>query len=137
MRVDELYRRFHRRWWWWWSPAGSLSLLSFCASRLRRCCVVVAALFVAEQNVRTVVVTSACLLSVSVSSACCRCGFATAAVSCLEECFCCCFCCSVSLPESFLFHAILFAAPEARCRIRLPLLSHISNNQHSPVWIIT
>lgn len=89
------------------------ALLSFCASRLRRWCVVVAGvvavLFVAEQNVRTVVVTSACLLalclclSVSLSSACCRCGFATAAVSCLEEWFCCCFCCSVSLPESFLF----------------------------------
>ncbi len=69
MRVDELYRRFHRRWWWWWwSPAGSLRLLSFCASRLRRCCVVVAVLFVAEQNVRTVVVvTSACLLACSLS----------------------------------------------------------------------
>ncbi len=47
-------------------------VLSFCASRLRRCCVVVVAvLFVAEQNVRTVVVTSACLLACSVSLCLC------------------------------------------------------------------
>jgi hypothetical protein len=99
----------------------------------------VAVLFVAEQNVRTVVVTSACLLacSLSLSSACCRCGFATAAVSCLEEWFVAVFVVPYRSRSASFFHAILCAVPESRCRIRLPLLSHISNNQHSPVWIIT
>ncbi len=50
---------------------GLWGSLSFCASRLRRWCVVVAVLFVAEQNVRTVVVTSACLLACSLSLCLC------------------------------------------------------------------
>lgn len=107
---------------------------------------VVAVLFVAEQNVRTVVVTSACLfaclLSVSGSLSLCLLPVVVVVLQQLpfpvwRSGFVAVFVVPYRSRSPSFFHAILCAAPESRCRIRLPLLSHISNNQHSSVWIIT